>query len=250
MIPPILVGIKVRIPERNKYCKLKQRTGGVTMDYLLTSGGVQNPSIHKALREMLRKPIEECHAIAITTASYALGRGTDLAVNFIQGKDEAPMVDLGWKSVGLLELSAVSVIDPAIWQPAVEQADVILVNGGDPLFLHHWFVESGFDRLLPQLTGVYVGMSAGSMILTPRIGTDFVEWKKTPEQSDVTLGLVDFSIFPHLDHPQLPDNHLQAAKSWAETLTNPAYAIDDATAIRVIGSNVDVISEGKWVQFR
>ena len=107
------------------------------MDYLLTSGGVQNPSIHNALREMLRKPIEECHAIAITTASYALGRGTDLAVNFIQGKDEAPMVDLGWKSVGLLELSAVSVIDSAIWQPAVEQADVILVNGGDPLFLHH-----------------------------------------------------------------------------------------------------------------
>ncbi len=220
------------------------------MDYLLTSGGVQNPSIHNALREMLRKPIEECHAIAITTASYALGRGTDLAVNFIQGKDEAPMVDLGWKSVGLLELSAVSVIDPAIWQPAVEQADVILVNGGDPLFLHHWFVESGFDRMLPNLTGVYVRISACNMILTPRIGTDFVEWKKTPEQSDVTLGLVDFSIFPHLDHPQLPDNHLQAAKSWAETLTNPAYAIDDATAIRVIGSNVDVISEGKWVQFR
>jgi len=220
------------------------------MDYLLTSGGIQNPSIHKALLEMLRKPIEECHAIAITTASYALGRGTDLAVNFIQGKDEAPMVDLGWKSVGLLELSAVSIIDPAIWQPAVEQADVILVNGGDPLFLHHWFVESGFDRLLPQLTGVYVGMSAGSMVLTPRIGTDFVGWKKTPEQSDTTLSLVDFSIFPHLDHPQLPDNHLQAAKSWAETLTNPAYAIDDATAIRVIGSNVDVISEGKWVQLR
>lgn len=220
------------------------------MDYLLTSGGIQNPSIHKALREMLRKPIEECHAIAITTASYALGRGTDLAVNFIQGKDEAPMVDLGWKSVGLLELSAVSVIDSAIWQPAVEQADVILVNGGDPLFLYHWFVESGFDRLLPQLTGVYVGMSAGSMVLTPRIGTDFVGWEKTPEQSDATLGLVDFSIFPHLDHPQLPDNHLQAAKSWAETLTNPAYAIDDATAIRVIGSNVDVISEGKWVQLR
>lgn len=148
------------------------------MDYLLTSGGIQNPSIHKALREMLGKPIEECRAIAITTASYALGIGTDLAVNFIQGKDEAPMVDLGWKSVGLLELSAVSVIDPAIWQLAVEQADVILVNGGDPLFLHHWFVESGFDRLLPQLTGVYVGMSAGSMVLTPRIGTDFVGWKK------------------------------------------------------------------------
>ena len=220
------------------------------MKYLLTSGGVQNVSIHQALLEMLEKPIEECHAIAITTASYALKRGMDLAVNFIQGKDEAPMVDVGWKSVGLLELSAVSVVDPAIWQPAVEQADVILVNGGDPLFLHHWFVESGFDRLLPQLTGVYVGMSAGSMVLTPRIGTEFVEWQKTPEQSDATLGLVDFSIFPHLDHPQLPDNHMQAAKEWSKRLTNPAYAIDDATAIRVIGSNVEVISEGNWVKLQ
>ncbi len=152
------------------------------------------------------------------------------------------MVDLGWKSVGLLELSAVSVIDPTIWQPAVEQADVILVNGGDPLFLHHWFVESGFDRLLPQLTGVLCRDERGrSMVLYATNRNRFRWVEKEPEQSDATLGLVDFSIFPHLDHPQLPDNRLQAAKSWAETLTNPAYAIDDATAIRVIGSNVDVI---------
>ncbi|WP_410501308.1 Type 1 glutamine amidotransferase-like domain-containing protein [Exiguobacterium acetylicum] len=220
------------------------------MKYLLTSGGVQNASIHQALLEMLGKPIEDCHAVAITTASYALANGVELATNFIQGKDEAPMVGLGWKSVGLLELSVISSLAEETWRPAVEKADVILVNGGDPLFLHHWFVESGFDQLLPELSGVYVGMSAGSMVLTPRIGTYFVGWQQTPEQSDATLGLVDFSIFPHLDHPQLPDNHLQAAKEWAKTLTNPAYAIDDATAIRVIGSNVDVISEGNWVQLR
>lgn len=220
------------------------------MKYLLTSGGVQNASIHQELLDMLGKPIEACHAVAITTASYALANGVELATNFIQGKDEAPMVGLGWKSVGLLELSVIPALAAETWRPAVEKADVILVNGGDPLFLHHWFVESGFDQLLPELSGVYVGMSAGSMVLTPRIGTYFVGWQQTPEQSDATLGLVDFSIFPHLDHPQLPDNHLQAAKEWAKTLTNPAYAIDDATAIRVIGSNVDVISEGNWVQLR
>jgi len=220
------------------------------MKYLLTSGGVQNASIHQELLDMLGKPIEACHAVAITTASYALPNGVELATNFIQGKDEAPMVGLGWKSVGLLELSVIPALAAETWRPAVEKADVILVNGGDPLFLHHWFVESGFDRLLPELTSVYVGMSAGSMVLTPRIGTYFVGWQKTLEQSDATLGLVDFSIFPHLNHPQLPDNHLQAAKEWAKTLTNPAYAIDDATAIRVIGSNVDVISEGNWVKLR
>jgi dipeptidase E len=35
--------------------------------------------------------------------------------------------------------------------------------------------------------------------MTPRIGEDFVQWKP-PTGSDSTLGVVDFSIFPHLFH--------------------------------------------------
>jgi dipeptidase E len=82
------------------------------------------------------------------------------------------------------------------------------------------------------------------MVMTPRIGSDFVEWPAAPD--DRTLGVVDFSIFPHLD--VFPDNTLAAAEQWIDEIGGPAYAIDDQTAIRVVDGTVDVISEGQWHQ--
>jgi dipeptidase E len=100
--------------------------------------------------------------------------------------------------------------------------------------------------LLPSLTEtVWVGISAGSMVMTPRIGTPFVEWDSAPD--DRTLGLVDFSIFPHLD--VFPENTLADAERWAADIGNPAYAIDDQTAIKVVDGTVEVISEGRWERF-
>jgi dipeptidase E len=109
--------------------------------------------------------------------------------------------------------------------------------------------RSGLTDLLPQLDEtVWVGMSAGSMVTTPRIGEDFVGWKP-PADSDCALGLVDFSIFPHLDHKDMPKNTLAEARTWAERLGCPAYAIDDETAIRVVDGAVDVVSAGHWHYF-
>jgi dipeptidase E len=86
------------------------------------------------------------------------------------------------------------------------------------------------------------------MVMTPRIGEDFVVWKP-PAGGDSALGIVDFSIFPHVDHPDLPENTMAAAERWAAGLSNPAYAIDDDTAIRVVDGNVDVVSQGHWKLF-
>ena len=103
--------------------------------------------------------------------------------------------------------------------------------------------------LLPSLEEtVWFGMSAGSIVMAPRIGREFVGWKP-PTGDDRALGLVDFAIFPHLDHPALPENTLAAAERWAAGLDCPAYAIDDDTAIRVVGDAVDVVSEGNWHRF-
>ena len=124
------------------------------------------------------------------------------------------------------------------------------MNGGDPMYLHHWMVESGLADLLPSLSDtVYVGLSAGSMVMTPRIGEDFVEWRPPGGAGDATLGLVDFAIFPHLDHPALPHNAMANAERWAAGMTVPAYAIDDQTAIKVTDDGVEVISEGHWRLF-
>jgi dipeptidase E len=160
-----------------------------------------------------------------------------------------PHCELGWKSVGVPELTALPSIDEARWVPWVRETDVLLVNGGDPLYLCHWMLQSGLADLLPSLDDtIWVGLSAGSMVMTPRIGEAFVGWKP-PTGSDGTLGLVDFSIFPHLDHPDLPENTMDDAERWAAGITGSAYAIDDETAIRVTDGTVEVVSEGHWKLF-
>ena len=132
----------------------------------------------------------------------------------------------------------------------VQETDVLLVNGGDPIYLYYWMRQSGLADLLPSLRAVWVGLSAGSLVMTPNIGEDFVGWKPpTGGDDDSTLGMVDFSIFPHLDHPALPYNTMANAEKWASGMDVPAYAIDDETAIKVVDGAVEVVSEGHWKLF-
>ncbi|WP_077036335.1 Type 1 glutamine amidotransferase-like domain-containing protein [Pelomonas sp. KK5] len=221
------------------------------MKLLLTSGGVQNASIRQALVDLLGKPIEAASALCIPTAEYGHPMCTPASAwRFVAGRSPAPMIDLGWKSVGLLELMALPSIGPERWMPWVRAADALLVDGGDAAFLCHWMKASGLAGLLPELQDtVWVGVSAGSMVMTPRIGEEFMNWQP-PSGGDSTLGLVDFSIFPHLDHEAMPENTLAHAEQWAARLGGPAYAIDDQTAIQVVDGAVEVVSEGHWQLLR
>jgi dipeptidase E len=217
------------------------------MRFLLTSAGIKNASIHDALVELLGKPIAESDALCIPTALYAHPwAGPRQAWRFVSGQEpRSPMTGLGWKSLGLLELTALPSLDEERWVPLVREADVLLVDGGDAAYLCHWMRASGLADLLPSLREtVWVGVSAGSMVLTPRVGADFVTWHSPA--GDSTLGVVDFSIYPHLDNPDLPENTMAAAQRWAAGLSGSAYAIDDETAIKVVDGAVEVVSEGHW----
>ena len=221
------------------------------MRLLLTSAGIKNPSIHDALVGLLGKPIAESSALCIPTATYGHPMtGPAHAWRFISGEEpRTPMVELGWKSMGVLELTALPSIDRERWVQWVRETDVLLVNGGDPLYLCYWIRESGLADLLPSLSEtVWVGLSAGSIVMAPRIGQDFVQWKP-PTGGDAALGIVDFSMFPHLDHPELAENTMADAERWAAGLSIPAYAIDDETAIKVVDGTVEVVSEGHWKLF-
>ncbi|MBX7215139.1 MAG: Type 1 glutamine amidotransferase-like domain-containing protein, partial [Thermoflexales bacterium] len=203
------------------------------MKLLLTSGGVSNATLRNTLVDLLGKPIEACAALCIPTAAHALKRGPEIAWRQISGHDATPLCDLGWKSLGVLELTALPSLDPAQWEPHVRAADALLVGGGDPLYLCHWMRQSGLADLFPDLHDtVYVGVSAGSMVMAPRIGEDFARWRP-PGGGDRTLGRVDFSIFPHVDHPMLPDNAMRFAEAWAADIGGPCYALDDQSAIAV-----------------
>ena len=218
------------------------------MKMLLTSGGVTNASIRASLVAMLGKPVEDAHALVVPTAQWGHPACGPSSVRGLvaAAASWASFTGLGWASLGVLELTALPTIGVERWGPWVREADVLLVDGGDATYLAHWLRESGLADVLPELDDtVWVGVSAGSMVMTPRIGDWFVEWGGAPD--DTALGVVDFSIFPHLDH--FPTNTLAHADRWAAGLGNPAFAIDEQTAIAVVDGRVEVVSEGEWHRF-
>ena len=220
----------------------------MSIKLLLTSGGITNDSLRNALVEMLGKPIEESSAIIIPTAVLNWDNGPFAVADLVRGVGQSAMTNLGWGKLGLMELTTLPSLERDVWVKNLQEVDAILVAGGDALFLAHWMRESGFADVLPMLDATYVGLSAGSMALTPRIGSDFVTWNPDG-RSDETLGLVDFSIFPHLEHPGWEENNMAAADKWSEEIGSLCYAIDDQSAIRVEDGEVSVISEGLWKKY-
>lgn len=242
------------------------------MRALLTSAGIANRSINDALVELLGKPITEADALFVPTAVYPFPGGPGMAWRAICGQAGPPLAQLGWRSLGILELTALPSIEEAAWLPTVRAADALLVWGGDPLFLANWMHRSGLTGLLPTLRSeaVYVGVSAGSMAAA----TTFVETYTEPprgtdrplDSDDVVFatpdgavdrilvegrgaGLVDFAVIPHLGHPDHPDASLANAETWAARIPVPTYAIDDETAVAVVDGTVRVVSEGRWKRF-
>ena len=242
------------------------------MKVLLTSAGISNTSLHDALADLLGKPLAESSALYIPTAIYPFPGGAAMAARLIRGVAGGPLCDLGWKSLGVLELTALPSIQKDRWVPLLQETDALLVGGGDPLYLCHWMRQSGLADMLPQLVRetVYVGVSAGSMAATATFGETYHDPRRgsgealtsedivfaTP-QGEISrilvtaqgVGLVDFALIPHLDHEDHPDASLANAEKWAARLPVPTYAIDDQTAMKVTDGTVEVVSEGHWKRF-
>lgn len=239
---------------------------------LLTSAGITNASINNALLDLLGKPISDSNALLIPTAIYPFPGGAKNAWQAICGKTKSPFSQLGWKSLGVLELTALPSIEKKAWLPSLEEADALLVWGGDPLYLSYWMQQSGLADRLPSLLQkmVYVGVSAGSMATSSIFGESYSNPPggtnraltsesivfPTPEgeisRTFVTAqgaGLVDFAMIPHFNNKDFPDASMSNAEKWASMLTAPVYAIDDQTAIKVVDGIVEVISEGQWKLF-
>lgn len=223
--------------------------------FLLTSAGIKNASIRNALVDLLGKPISESDALFTPTGSYGFPGGLYGAYRQTRGLTRTPLVDLGWKSLGLLELTALPSMRKENWVPDVQKADALLVGGGFAPYLSYWLRQSGLAGLFPSLRPevVYVGVSAGSMAVTPSIGEP--GWwidgydSENPPTGDSPLGLVDFSVLPHLDNPDMPENSMASFEKLAAKMPVPTYAIDDETAIRVSEGVVQVVTEGHWKRF-
>ncbi|SHG79208.1 dipeptidase E [Chryseolinea serpens] len=219
------------------------------MKLLLTSAGISNKSIRNALVDLLGKPIEESKALFIPTAIYGIRGSAEIIRQVICGTAGDPFCEAGWRSLGLLELTVLPTIKKELWVPMLQGTDALLVGGGDCQYLCYWMQQSGLTEMLPSLLNkmVYVGLSAGSMIMT-RFGTTYGN-HTLATNSDKSFGFVDFAIHPHLDHEQFPDNSLANQEKLARTLQVPSYMIDDQTAIKIFDNRIEVVSEGKWKLF-
>lgn len=229
--------------------------------FLLTSSGITNTIIQKALIDLLGKPIEASSALFAPTAIYAYPLGISYAWQGIKG-----MGELGWKTFGLLELTALPSLPKEIWLPQLESTDAIIIGGGNKFYLSYWMEKSGLSEILPQLMEqgtVYVGASAGSMMVTPglnfdkdrfnRTGTyyddEFDEEMPSNAGSAKTLGLVNFAIRPHFKADYFPKTTLENVEKWAARVNTPLYALDDQSAVKVVDEKVEVVSSGEWKLF-
>jgi dipeptidase E len=221
------------------------------MRFLLTSAGIANGSIEEALVELLGKPVAQSTALCIPTGILPFPGGPSHAYQFITGAAPSPMCELGWRSLGVLDLTALPSIRRENWVPAVEEADALLVWGGSPLYLCYWMRQSGLGDLFPALRPetVYVGTSGGAMVATPDFGGEIYDESDPLTGSPAGLGLVEFSVLPHLDREGWSDHTLANLRELAGHIPVPTYAIDDETAISVVDGAVEVVSEGHWELF-
>lgn len=236
---------------------------------LLTSSGITNPSIQNALEDLLGKPIKDSSALFVPTGVYPFLGGPNYAWWPIAGKMQAKLIGLGWKSMGLLELTALPSIDKALWQPSLQEADALLVWGGDPLYLAYWLNKSGVAELLESLEKdlVYVGVSAGAIAVSGVFAETYSNppgGRHTSLSSEMVLfpdgitrnlitaegvSFVEFAVLPHFENSAFPDACGANAALWASKLQKPVYAIDEDTALKVVNGKVEVISEGNWRVF-
>jgi dipeptidase E len=233
------------------------------MKLLLTSSGLRNESLREALGSLLDKLAGECKCVYIPTSYHAAGGDVSWLVEEIN-----TFHALGWEEFAMLDIAVKSAWDRGLWWPKIEEADVIVMGGGNAPYLSYWLQRSGLFEALPELlkNKVYVGVSAGSMMLTAGIVSSVIGQTDNPEdwgglggrrpsaypaeqQSDKTLELVDFLFRPHWHKPDPRYENLteEAVRRAYRYFQKPIYLVDDQTAIKVVDSKVEVVSEGEWV---
>ncbi len=230
------------------------------MRLLLTSASITNPALNQSLTTLLNKPISESNVVVIPTALYGNEGGHLFLIEEIK-----QLADLNWKQFGVLELSALESMSEEIWQPALEAADCIVVGGGNVHYLSYWMEKSCLFARLPALLEkrVYMGISAGSMIVTSALEYDREKLEKEGVYFDSeyneaapkgfgmhkTLPLMNGQIRPHVNSDYFTDLTFESVRKVAETLDVPVYAIDDSCAVQVVDGKVEVVGGGEWKIF-
>jgi dipeptidase E len=220
------------------------------MKLLLTSAGIRNESLKGALLKLVGKPVEEASVVFIPTASDIENGDKDWLLDDIERFRAVG----AWKQFDIVDIAAV---EKNFWESRIREADVLYVGGGNEYFLMHHIENSGLKELLPELlkTKVWVGVSAGSMVLGKKFESEFARVIKDEDfvppydKVEAFLNYFDFSIKPHLNSDYFPSATAENMEKNLGLHPGPIYAIDDQTAICIDGDKLEVVSEGTWRKF-
>ena len=217
------------------------------MKLLLTSSGITNKSIEKALLGLLGKPFKNASLIFVPTAANAEeGDKSWLVDNMYNFKK------LGFASFDIIDIVSVS---KDIRLRSFNKADILVFGGGNVEYLLKCISRSGLRKLLPKFleTKIYVGISAGSMITAKNISlssSSVLYYEQTGSLKNTKgLGFIDFELWPHLNSVWFPKVRLPYLTNLANKIPHAFYAIDDSTAIKVADKKISVVSEGQWKKF-
>lgn len=215
------------------------------MKLLLTSSGISNKSIERAFFGLVGKPANETSVAFIPTASNLVA---DDKCWLVQNYND--FLKLGLKSFDIVDIAAVPKEN---WLKRFEGADAICFGGGDEQYLAKTMRESGVAEVLPELlkTKVYVGISAGSMVMGKLLAKELTE-KLWPEESftgdDAGLGMLDFSILPHLNSDYFAHLRVPLIQSLADQYPQTVYALDDQSALKIVDGNIEVVTQGECLK--
>jgi len=208
------------------------------MKLVLASAGFFTPEIVAKTVELVGKPQSEI-SVAVINEAYAISfRSHAWVAKELNRICEA--------FDGRMELVNLLALDIQTAKQRLMQADVIYVLGGPTDYEMYTLTKSGFVDILPELleSKVYVGSSAGSMIMGKRAPTE-VHTKIFGEEDSygVTkyLELVDFAIMPHMDSPKFHNCTRSNLEEVAPQVGAPVYGIADNTAIVVDGDSVSIV---------
>lgn len=215
------------------------------MKLLLTSAGLANKTIIKALQKLAEKPFNKLKlAFVPTAANIEEGDKTWLIEDLNNCKN------LGFKEIDIVDISA---LEREIILKRLEDKDIIFFGGGNNNHLIKWIEKCGLkDRLVDLLTTkIYIGLSAGSMIAGNvwKNKYDALLYKEAAEKDLNYLKLVDFMIVPHLNNPAFPEVNLKNVSKIAAEIKTKIYLLDDESAVVINEDEVNVISEGNWFKF-
>ncbi|MEN9390675.1 MAG: hypothetical protein RLZZ283_775 [Candidatus Parcubacteria bacterium] len=211
------------------------------MKLLLTSAGIRNKSLADSLQALAGKVPAELKVGFIQTAANIEPGNKDWFLTQLER-----LHSYGYQWIDIIDIADAGVD----WRQRVAVVDVLVVSGGNTFYLLDQMRKSGFDQWLKENidSKVYVGISAGSIVMTPSIaiaGIDNGDINYSAVTDLTGLAFVPFEVSPHTPESVSHEGN----KKYKQGIQNELYALDDSSAIQVVGGDVKVISEGVWVKY-